>query len=107
MSELSDIKLYSDRIKIGSFYAPAITNKTFGCSHCFIELENTSDKDFPLDGCYLHFAHNVEINGEPTPIVNHLALKGYIPANGTYLIRGAKKAEFDDPNTFIKVKTFD
>ena len=107
MSELSDIKLYSDRIKIGSFYAPAKTNKTFGCSHCFIELENTSDKDFPLDGCYLHLAHNIEVSGEPTSIVNHLALKGFIPANGTFLIRGAKKAEFDDPNTFIKVETFD
>lgn len=103
MTEKSDIKLYSDRIKIGAFYAPAATNKTFGCSHCYIELENTSNKDFPLDGCYLHLAKNVE----GSPIVYHLALKGTIPAGGTFLIRGAKKAEFDDPNTFIKVKTFD
>jgi hypothetical protein len=99
MTELSDIKLYSDRIKIGSFYAPASTNTTFGCSHCFIELENTSNKDFPLDGCYLHLCRNV--NNVPTTY--HLALKGMIPAGGTFLIRGAKKAEFDDPNTFIKV----
>ena len=99
-----DIKLYSDRIKIGSFYAPAQTNTTFGCSHCFIELENTSDKDFPLSGCYLHFARN---NSNGVPVVSHLALTGTIPAGGTYLIRGAKKAEFDDPNTFIKVTTFD
>lgn len=99
-----DIKLYSDRIKIGSFYAPAQTNTTFGCSHCFIELENTSDKDFPLSGCYLHFARN---NSNGVPVVSHLALTGTIPAGGTYLIRGAKKAEFDDPNTFIKVETFD
>ena len=99
-----DIKLYSDRIKIGSFYAPAKTNPTFGCSHCFIELENTSNKDFPLEGCYLHFARN---NSNNVPVVSHLALKGVLPAGGTYLIRGAKKAEFDDPNTFIKVTTFD
>ena len=103
MSELSDIKLYSDRIKIGSFYAPAITNKVFGCSHCFVELENTSNKDFPLEGCYLHLACTVN----ETPKVYHLALTGTIPAGGTYLIRGAKKAEFNDPNTFIKVTTFD
>lgn len=103
MSELSDIKLYSDRIKIGSFYAPAKTNKIFGCSHCFVELENTSNKDFPLDNCYLHLACTVN----NTPRVYHLALKGTIPAGGTFLIRGAKKSEFDDPNTFIKVKTFD
>lgn len=103
MTELSDIKLYSDRIKIGSFYAPASTNTAFGCSHCFVELENTSDKDFPLDGCYLHLCRNV--NNVPTTY--HLALKGIIPAGGTFLIRGAKKAEFDDPNTFIKVQSFD
>lgn len=103
MTELSDIKLYSDRIKIGSFYAPAATNATFGCSHCFIELENTSHKDFPLDGCYLHLCRTV---GD-IPTTYHLALKGIIPAGGTFLIRGAKKAEFDDPNTFIKVETFD
>jgi len=103
MSELSDIKLYSDRIKIGSFYAPAITNKVFGCSHCFVELENTSNKDFPLEGCYLHLACTVNELSK----VYHLALTGTIPAGGTYLIRGAKKAEFNDPNTFIKVTTFD
>ena len=103
MTKLSDIKLYSDRIKIGSFYAPAITNKTFGCSHCFIELENTSHKDFPLDGCYLHLCRNIN----EVPTTYHLALKGTIPAGGTFLVRGAKKAEFDDPNTFIKVQTFD
>lgn len=103
MSELSDIKLYSDRVKIGQFYAPAKTNKTFGCSHCFVELENTSNKDFPLDGCYLHLCCKVNT----IPKTYHLALKGTIPAGGTFLIRGAKKAEFDDPNTFIKVTTFD
>jgi len=52
----------------------------------------------------LHFARN---NSNNVPVVSHLALKGVLPAGGTYLIRGAKKAEFDDPNTFIKVTTFD
>jgi len=59
-SATGDIKLYSDRIKIGAFYAPAITNKVFGCSHCYIELENTSNRDFPLTGCYLHYARTVD-----------------------------------------------
>lgn len=100
---VKDVGLRSDRVKIGSFYGPARTNKTFGCSHCFIELENTSTEDFPLDGCYLHFARNVG----NAPQVSHLALTGVIPAGGTYLIRGKQLAEFDDPNTFIKVTTFD
>lgn len=99
-----DIKLYSDRLKIGSFYAPASTNKTFGCSHCFIELENTWNYPIPLSGCYLYYAIK---EGNNNTIIKSLELTGTIPAGGTYLIRGAKKAEFDDPNTFIKVKTFD
>ena len=97
------MKLYSDRLKIGAFYAPASTNKTFGCSHCFVELENTSDSDIPLEGCYLHYLKGTTDSNS----IYHLALTGVIPKQSTYLIRGAKKAEFDDPNTFIKVKTFD
>jgi len=103
LEEKTNIRLYSDRIKIGSFYAPALTNKVFGCSHCFIELENTSDEDFPLEGCYLHFARNVNDVAKTST----LKLTGIIPKGGTYLIRAAKKAEFDSPNTFIKITTFD
>jgi len=97
------MKLYSDRLKIGAFYAPSRLNKTFGCSHCFVELENTSDKDILLEGCYLHYLKGSGSNNQ----IFHLALTGTIPAGGTYLIRGAKKSEFDDANTFIKVITFD
>lgn len=106
-----DIKLYSDRIKIGSFYAPAINQTspeygqlTFGCSHGFIELENTSDADFQLDGCYLHYSRKVGSNEVYT---SHLALSGKVPANGTYLVRCKQYSDFDDPNTLIKVKTYD
>jgi hypothetical protein len=56
-----------------------------------------------LTGCYLHYLKGTSENNT----IKHLALTGTIPAGGTYLIRGAKKAEFDDPNTFIKVTTFD
>lgn len=104
LSVSDDFKLNADRVKIGAFYAPDASWNHFGCSHCFIELENTSDKDFPLDNCYIHWVHPDSKN---QPKVEHLALKGKVPAGGTYLIRGAKKAEFDDANTFIKVKTYD
>ena len=95
----------ADRVKIGSIYAPLDTDTRIGCSHAFIELENTSNKDFPLDGCYLHFARPISNNGEMK--VSHLALKGKIPANGTYLIRGKQYRDYNDPNVYIKVNTFD
>ena len=106
-----DLGLYSDRIKIGSIYAPMKDQKTYGCSHAFVELENTSDKDFQLEGCYLHYA-----TGECTTLSEggvdnvtdySLALTGVIPAGGTYLIRGKQYSDFDQANTFIKVKSFD
>lgn len=99
----SDIKLYADRVKIGAFYAPRSTNKVYGCSHAYIELENTGLYDFNLTGCYLHYVYK---EGDSTK-VEHLTLAGVIPAGGTYLIRGKKYAEYDDNNTFIKVKSFD
>lgn len=102
-------KLNADRIKIASIYAPLSTDTKIGCTHAFIELENTSDKDFPLDGCYLHFDRPVinKTTNEIENVVSHLALKGYIPANSTYLIRGKKYRDNDDTNVFIKVNTFD
>ena len=100
----ADAKLNSDRLKIGAFYAPLSNDIVHGCSHSFVELENTSDQDYPLDGCYLHWT-GPNISGQQ--MVASLALTGIIPAGGTYLIRGAKHAEFDDPNVYIKVETFD
>lgn len=91
----------SDRLRISSFYAPITTDTVHGCTHSFIELENTSDKDIPLTGVYLHFYNPVEDK------VYHLELDGTIKAGGTYLVRGAKHAEFDDESAFIKVRTFD
>lgn len=100
----SDAKLASDRLKIGAFYAPYKTDIVHGCSHSYVELENTSDQDYALDGCYLHLTRP-DWQGKQT--IYHLPLTGIIPAGGTYLIRGAKHAEFDDPNVYLKVETFD
>lgn len=95
--------LNSDRLRIGALYCPLSTDNVFGCSHGFIELENTSDKDINLKGCYLHYARLASDGYK----VNHLALTGTIPAGGTYLIRCKKYAEFLDANTFIKVTDYD
>lgn len=100
----SNLGLWSDRIKIGAIYLPLKTDKIFGCTNAYIELENTSNKDFQLRGCYLHWAHIDDVRGM---VVDHLKLTGVIPAGGTYLIRGVKYAEANDANTFINVDTYD
>lgn len=102
-----DLKLNTDRIKIGAVYAPLNTDTKFGCSHGYIELENTSDVDFPLDGCYLHYLHP---NSTAPSILNceHLALSGILPAGSTYLIRCKKYADADtNADVYINVDTYD
>ena len=113
INSTSDALGNSDRLRISSFYAPIRTDEVHGCTHSFIELENTSDVDIPLTGIYLHFLnpmeniYNNDGNLESPSVVHHLALDGVIKAGSTYLIRGAKHAEFDDESAFIKVRTFD
>ena len=98
-----DAGLKSDRLKIGAIYAPDPDISVYGCSHAYIELENTSDRDINLKGCVL----SVSYRGAQNVELLHLKLTGVIKAGGTYLIRGKKYANFDDANTIIKVKTFD
>ena len=103
-----DQKLFADRIKIGAFYAPYksdVDSKICGCSHAYIELENTSDKDFKLDKFYLYFMHYIEDIGEYK--VEKLALDGVLKAGSTYLIRGKQYVPYNDSNCFIKVNTYD
>ena len=111
-NSLEDYGLTSDRLRISSFYAPLKTDKVHGCTHSFIELENTSDVDIPLEGIYLHF-YIPPIKGDGDSItegsdkVYHLALDGIIKSGSTYLIRGAQHAEMDDVSAFIKVDSYD
>jgi hypothetical protein len=102
-----DLRLNSDRVKIGAVYGPLNTDTKFGCSHGYIELENTSNKDFPLDGCYLHYVHPNKTN--PSKLdCEHLALSGIIPAGGTYLVRCKQYADQKlDADVFINVDSYD
>lgn len=101
----SDLKLNSDRLKIGAVYCPLTTDTKFGCTHGFIELENTSDKDIPLDNVYLHYLHPDSLNNLT---VEHLELDGQIDAGSTYLIRCKQYADKDkDADVFISVDDFD
>jgi hypothetical protein len=105
-SDKSDVGIYSDRVKIGAIYCQLVDDNVYGCSHAYIELENTSNQDFPLDGVYLHYLH-------PTPsgvTIDRLALDGILPAGSTYLIRGKQYANPNtDPfsNVYINVDTYD
>lgn len=94
----------SDRLKIGAFYAPLKTDIIHGCSHAYVELENTSDIDIPLEGAYLHYTCPNESGNQ---VVYHLPLTGIIPAYGTYLIRGKQYAAITEPNVYLKVESYD
>ena len=115
LNKTSDAGKQSDRLRISAFYAPLSTDEKHGCTHSFIELENSSPVDIPLTGVYLHFfnpAENTYNKVDSKAVltsdnVHHLELDGVIKAGSTYLIRGAKHAEFDDESAFIKVKTYD
>ena len=99
-----DARIYADRVKIGAFYAPLSTDQVFGCTRAFVELENTADCDFSLQGCYLHYTGPNNIGVQT---VYHLPLTGTIPAGGTYLIVGKRYAEDIDSNSYIKVDSYD
>lgn len=97
-----DAAINADRVKIGAFYAPLKDDQIHGCNRAFVELENTSDSDFYLEGCYLHFTCPDSTNQQ---IVYHLPLTGCLRAGSTYLVVGKKYAE--DANVYIHVDTFD
>lgn len=103
ISESSDLKLNSDRLKIGAIYAPYPDQQVYGCSHAFIELENTSNLDIDLEGVsLLYFSGPID----DATTIYELPLDGIIKAGSTYLIRG-KEYSKDSVNTFINVNTFD
>lgn len=94
----------SDRLKIGSIYAPFKEDTIYGCSHAFIELENTDpNNSYNLNGFYLYFTHMIGTEVE----LLKLPLTGVIEAGGTYLIRGKQYNSFNDSNCFIKVQDYD
>lgn len=112
-----DLKLFADRLKIGAWYAPYTTDTIFGCSHAYIELENTSETDICLKGLRLYYKAHAgweevsNASGETSMVekfkFEHIDLTGTIKKGSTYLIRGKQYANFNDKNCYIKVETFD
>jgi len=105
VADTKDWGLNSDRIKISAIYAPLNTDIVYGCTHGYIELANSSDKDFNLEGCYLHFARTNDTDDGIK--YYHLELNGYIPAGGTFLIRCKQYSDINEQNTFINVDSYD
>lgn len=104
ISITQDARIYADRVKIGAFYAPFDTDVIYGCNRAFVELENTADCDFYLDGCYLHYTRPNSIG---TQVVYHLPLTGTLKAGSTYVIVGKEYAEVDDSNVVVPVTSYD
>lgn len=100
-----DVGVFADRVAISSLYAPFKTDVVYGCSHGFIELENISNTDIPLEGIYLHYMRPTELGALETL---HLPLKGLLKAGSTYLIRCKKYADSNvNADVFINVDTYD
>lgn len=99
----SDLGDNNDRLRISSFFVPLKSAKKCGCSHSYIELENSSTKDIPLKGMILYHKY---FNGSNW-VIRKLPLEGICKAGSTYLVRGAQHADLNSPSTFIKVTEFD
>lgn len=99
----SDFGDSSDRLRISGFFVPLTSATKCGCSHSFVELENSSTKDIPLEGVILYHKY---FNGTNWTF-RKLPLDGVCKAGSTYLIRGAQHADIDSPSTFIKVSEYD
>lgn len=69
------------------------------CSHNFVELSNIDEKDINLNGLLL-----IYFDGTNTEV---LPLWGKIPAQSTFLVRGAQCSVMDVNTTIIKVNTYD
>ena len=44
----SDVGQCADRVLITSVYCPLASDTKFGCTHGFVELENTTNSDIPI-----------------------------------------------------------
>ena len=97
--------LFKEKLYINSFYCggegdDVNEHSLRPCSHNFVELSNLTNSDINLNGFSLQYATE---EGAWTV----LPLWGIIPAQGTFLIRGAQCSIMEANTTVVKVKDFD
>ena len=103
----SDVGQCADRVLITSVYCPLASDTKFGCTHGFVELENTTNSDIPLEGCYLHFLRPSSTTESGFEVI-HLPLKGVLKSGSTYLVRCKKYADVNlNADVVINVDSYD
>lgn len=100
MSNMFISKLYINSFYCGGDSLDINEHSLRPCSHNFVELSNLTDNDINLNGFSLQYATT-------EGVWQVLPLWGVIPANGTFLIRGAQCSIMEANTTVIKVKDFD
>ena len=100
MTELFMQKLYINSFYCGGDSLEINEHSLRPCSHNFVELSNLTNNDINLNGFSLQYATQ-------EGVWKVLPLWGIIPAQGTFLIRGAQCSIMDANTTVIKVKDFD
>ena len=103
-----------DRVRISKWYVPIQRQTTYNCSHDFIELANSGTVDYPLDNAYLHLCvvkkgdDGEWTTGDSIKYEDKVyKLSGYIPAQGTYLIRAKQRLDVNSDVAYIKVDSYD
>ena len=103
-----------DRVRISKWYVPIQEQTTYNCSHDFIELANSGTVDYPLDNAYLHLCVVKKGDDGNWTTGNDIKyedkvykLSGYIPAQGTYLIRAKQRLDVNSDVAYIKVDSYD
>ena len=96
----------SQYLSINTVFCGGDNTEGCSCSHNFVELANGSDKDINLNGIMLLYTDGTSAGVGATGYSwKVLQLEGYIKANSTFLIRGARCGT--DKASFITVKDFD
>ena len=101
-----------DRVRFGSWYVPVKGQTQFNCSHDFIELVNSGTDDYPLDDAILIIVKGESYTSNGAKYlskaeIDYFPLSGAIRKGSSYLIRGARHLDNDDPRAHIVVDTYD
>lgn len=91
---------------INSLFCGKNAGENPACTHNYVELANGSNSDINLNGIYLLYTDGSKKTSSSVGYIwKSLALKGFIKAGSTFVIRGAKVA--DEKQAIISVDSYD